>query len=762
MRCSVLIALAVLCQTCRLCVGAGLAHEPEEPEDVVTTTSQEDIITTTQRDITTSQKVVSTSQSGGNQRVHPTVVEPLLEDGRVPTRADQLVVCSCPELSPDGCRRFLSDASIASKNIDFEDIRVSVTDLSVAVHDVTCQKKDHRFMKYSEGEFYLRERGDVVLVNVGDMTGLRVNDYCADLRRDNGRLTWNIKICVAPPSVPTCCPSGQALKDGVCQNATTPDTLTPPMSIYVTGKPLDWPVIKNHYNPLNCTSDPLTSIPLIPEKSYLLSVPTGLMHVWTPADHHVNRHFTYPPNLCVDGYVNSNGSEVYSANICYSHPDQQREKCEGHVCVRKCCPDGEEMNQMLYRCVSSNLTDFKPVFSKHPGDYTVVHGKPTCQFQTVVNDSSIDNKGRYLFHGDHLSAMEYCVDKFNDGRGKIEDMAIVCIKGPTKLWPRIRKIAFPYTSTYLLHLPAPDGGLLLPGSRAADWWWVVSVVPRHLPHGGLRNHARTGYVQQGILLQFSFLSTFFWLNVLCLEVWRKIRSINKFRPASVVPIWIYVLYAFGTPVAIGIVTVCMHFFAPDDVPGVLKPHLARSRCFFEDPGYYLYFYGPIGFLFVLNIAFLAHTYWTCTRIERYISELKTVGSERGNEVPTEHIHRKRDYMSNFKQQFSLLVMMSLCWVSELLSLLIPPPEMWAATDTLNTLQGFFIFVIFLANRSKRKHLKKKFPLLFECHGDLPGSTRQLHIQSQQETVAFIYIVKPVNTQYFFEIFKILIFDVHLR
>lgn len=90
----------------------------------------------------------------------------------------------------------------------------------------------------------------------------------------------------------------------------------------------------------------------------------------------------------------------------------------------------------------------------------------------------------------------------------------------------------------------------------------------------------------------------------------------------------------------------------------------------------------------------------------------------------EHTHRKRDYISDFKQQFSLLVLMSFCWVTELLSSLIPPLEMWAATDLLNTLQGFFIFFIFLANRSKRKHLKKKFPLIFKIAHHLRSAIRQ--------------------------------------
>ncbi|MPC17545.1 hypothetical protein E2C01_010406 [Portunus trituberculatus] len=137
-------------------------------------------------------------------------------------------------------------------------------------------------------------------------------------------------------------------------------------------------------------------------------------------------------------------------------------------------------------------------------------------------------------------------------------------------------------------------------------------------------------------------------------------SLNlKFRAASVIPIWVYVLYAFGTPVAIAIITVCMHFFAPEDVPGVWKPHLARSRCFFEDPArLFLYFYGPIGFLFALNIGFITHTSWTYRQIEKNSSMLKKASSPR---TPNEQIHRRRDYISE----------------------------------------------------SKRKHLKKKFPLVFK-------------------------------------------------
>lgn len=112
--------------------------------------------------------------------------------------------------------------------------------------------------------------------------------------------------------------------------------------------------------------------------------------------------------------------------------------------------------------------------------------------------------------------------------------------------------------------------------------------------------------------------------------------------------------------------------------------------------------------------------------------------------------------------------MSSCWVTEVLSWLIPPPELWyvlwilmyskkweflkeysmyfsffllklkekysihrSATDMLNSLQGFFIFVIFVANRSKRKHLKRKFPLPFKMARRLGESVRQCCCQGSE-------------------------------
>ncbi|KAG0715129.1 hypothetical protein GWK47_012664 [Chionoecetes opilio] len=102
-------------------------------------------------------------------------------------------------------------------------------------------------------------------------------------------------------------------------------------------------------------------------------------------------------------------------------------------------------------------------------------------------------------------------------------------------------------------------------------------------------------------------------------------------------------------------------------------------------------------------------------------------------MPTEQIHRKRDYISDFKQQFFLLVLMSSCWISEVLSIVIPPMELWAVTDLLNSLQGVFIFFIFVVTRSKRKHLKKKFPLLFKIARQLCTAVGDCCCQGGQQS-----------------------------
>lgn len=99
----------------------------DDQDDIITHT--EEILTTPPGDsFTTSLENVLSSTQGSvattREGVGGLIMTPILEDGRVQTRAFQLVVCSCPLPSPDDCRRFLSDLYIDGKDDQYLDFKV--------------------------------------------------------------------------------------------------------------------------------------------------------------------------------------------------------------------------------------------------------------------------------------------------------------------------------------------------------------------------------------------------------------------------------------------------------------------------------------------------------------------------------------------------------------------------------------------------------------------------------------------------------------
>ncbi|XP_071526553.1 probable G-protein coupled receptor Mth-like 1 [Panulirus ornatus] len=664
------------------------------------------------------------------------------KNDRVPTRPNQLVKCICggeEVLTPTGCQKYQSGTMI---HIESTSKLNSVATLHVAVHDLHCDvEDDHRQMNFTKGQFYLRNRGDIVLEEAGALHDLRINNYCVThLLDEHGALTWMMKACIPPPSVPTCCPPGQALKEGVCRPARTPDLLTPSISTAPFKDSIDWPVIRNHYNPISCTNEPLKSLAVFNHESHLIALPTGLLHVW-PATEKRTRKYTYPPKFCVDAKMNYVGSVEYTVNFCYSDPEERHRKiCNDSICVRKCCDLGEVMDTFLYKCVASDNATFEPPFSATPPQYKTVTGYPLCNPFLLMEDISINENGYLLSNGRSFPARDYCVDKFSDNKGTVADKSLVC---PLKqsAWDEARYIVFPicYVISLVFSFLTVLCYCLVPAMlQNGGWYQLCYVLSLVIAYGSAFIQLRFSKaldaslcIVMGLVMQFGFLATFFWLSVLCFESWRTMRNVRRYSPTTAVPAWVYPLFGFGGPLTIGAITLGMQLFAPDDVTGVIKPYLGLTRCWFHgDIATLLYFYGPMGFLLFCNIVFIIHTFQNYRKIEdriRMSKKLSSCNSELSTAL--EPRHRKQHYISEFKQQFFLLVVMAGCWVTEILSWKIPPFEIWAVTDILNSLQGLFIFVIFIANRSKRRHIMKKFR-------KIPVAGKQLKITLWKVTHSF--------------------------
>lgn len=323
----------------------------------------------------------------------------------------------------------------------------AVAELDVVVHDLHCDvEDDHREMKFTKGQFYMRKRGDVVLHDdVGSLEGLRINNYCVShLLDDEGDLTWMMKACIPPPSVPTCCLPGHALKGAVCRPARTPDLLTPSLSAEPFQGGIEWPVIKNYHNPITCTSDPMKTLAISTKKSHLVALPTGVIHTWLPVENIYKRKFTFPPNFCVDAQQTLDGSVKYFAILCYSNPEERHHQiCDGNICVRKCCDTGKVIDISLYRCVPFANATFEPPITAALPEYKTVTGYPLCAPQTEVKGNIYVNEKGYLVYEDRtFPPTDYCVDKFSDNKGTTQNSGLACLMN-LSTWDRARDIVLP-------------------------------------------------------------------------------------------------------------------------------------------------------------------------------------------------------------------------------------------------------------------------------------------------------------------------------
>ena len=197
-------------------------------------------------------------------------------------------------------------------------------------------------------------------------------------------------------------------------------------------------------------------------------------------------------------------------------------------------------------------------------------------------------------------------------------------------------------------------------------------------------------ISLGFLLYFSFVSVFFWLNIVSFNIWRTVWFKNfpmRDKPLFV----IYCLCGWGGPVCFLIVALITHHIGGRHV----RPGFGEQSCWFKGSRQmWAYFYGPIGILLTLNIVYLGLTSWRLW-------------------------HQYREYSGNklralrFKclLYVKLILVMGVTWIFEVLSYADgSKTNFWIPTDILNALQGLVIFLLLVAMRKRvRKLLAKKRP-----------------------------------------------------
>ncbi|KAK9504340.1 hypothetical protein O3M35_010695 [Rhynocoris fuscipes] len=186
---------------------------------------------------------------------------------------------------------------------------------------------------------------------------------------------------------------------------------------------------------------------------------------------------------------------------------------------------------------------------------------------------------------------------------------------------------------------------------------------------------------------------------MCIDIYLAFSSVRLrgSRGGDIRKLVFYSLYAWGMPLIILLITVTVDFsdLVPDNSP--FKPKIGIQKCFFDDrSSAYMYFYGPMGVLICTNLILFAITAYRIWRTSKETAALNRGDSRR---------HSDKQENERFKLYVKLFLVMGINWVAELISFILGkqvPQYFWYLTDLTNTLQGVFIFIIFVWKRKVRR------------------------------------------------------------
>ncbi|CAH2095968.1 unnamed protein product [Euphydryas editha] len=205
-----------------------------------------------------------------------------------------------------------------------------------------------------------------------------------------------------------------------------------------------------------------------------------------------------------------------------------------------------------------------------------------------------------------------------------------------------------------------------------------------------------------IMIYFSLLAAFFWLNVMCFDIWWTFSGKRGVKGAEMMSVkakfTAYSVYAFGFPTVLTILMVSLEFSGLPPHP--LLPLLRHQGCFLAGISRLLYLYGPIVILWFANMVFFVLTAVKIAQIKKQISVLKRKESAR-------HDKHQKD-QQRFLLYIKLFIVMGINWLLEVISALYPKGDyIWRFVDSYNVLIGLIVFIIFVCKRKILSLMKKR-------------------------------------------------------
>ncbi|XP_068203864.1 probable G-protein coupled receptor Mth-like 1 [Palaemon carinicauda] len=524
------------------------------------------------------------------------------------------------------------------------------------------------------------------------------------------------RICMEPPTVPSCCPLGHSLDlNGSCSaTSTSGNNFSPP--VMLQNQTSRWPSETGiSLQNISCTDIEEMIIIELNDKDAMMSVnaDTSMHSSWTPSL--FIESISHSGDYCIGVRTGSENTPVYLAKFCIRDKKKEHEKtCSGKTCIRKCCQENEYSNDegcQSYPNHSSPLPSFYDVKTLNPvdkpEDLAVVYGLPLCEQVYRMNQSEF----KVLQNGSLYSAAfpepypptKYCVESEN---GDGFNMALVCaVKDSCHELQRSFQPYLVFLSaiflgiTLCVYLCIPDMHAKVHGKCILSHVFAlfIAFLTLFAVHQFSKKADNIGCKFMASVMQLSFLAAFFWLNVMCFDIWWTLRSMRLGPEPSEqtkVRFRLYSLYSWGFPLVIAAITAIIDALPKDF--GLIRADFGENTCWFDsnggDKAIWLYFYGIILVLIIVNIFFFCHVMYLLL-VQQHNSIL---------------VRTRRQNWQRLCLYAKLFMIMGITWLAEVVSSQYGDCRGWIVTDVINGLQGVLIFLIYVCKKKDLKKIRDKW------------------------------------------------------
>lgn len=185
-----------------------------------------------------------------------------------------------------------------------------------------------------------------------------------------------------------------------------------------------------------------------------------------------------------------------------------------------------------------------------------------------------------------------------------------------------------------------------------------------------------------LLLYYTFLSSFFWMNIISFDIWWTLNNSKHFILAEgkqTIRFLSYSIYSFGLPGIALVITVLLDLLEPSGFPKDCLPYFGKFVCWFGQRKSLLIFFAfPMVVLMACNMVCFCGSLYIIKSTQQLTVNIRSCSL----------------YINQFRLYASLSITMGLTWITGIIAGCIQIEAAWYIFILLNTLQGVFIFGLF--------------------------------------------------------------------